>query len=237
MRNQAIKVQQSAAVDISVAGVCIALDPCGIAYLPDSRALVVSDLHLEKGAAFARTRQFLPPYDTRETLARLGAAIASYAPRIVISLGDSFHREDSAEALAPEDRLAVGQLVRGRDWIWIAGNHDPSVPARLGGSSALELACGGLVFRHEPSPDATRGEVAGHLHPGAKIVSSGRSVRRPCFATDGRRLIMPSFGSYTGCLNVLDNAYTGLFDRRRLSACMIGNGRIYPVPARRLWPD
>ncbi|MCB1382276.1 MAG: ligase-associated DNA damage response endonuclease PdeM [Notoacmeibacter sp.] len=237
MRNEAIREQKTGPVEVAVADVAVVLDPSGVAFLPDSRVLVVSDLHLEKGAAFARKRQFLPPYDTRETLARLAVSIASYDPELVISLGDSFHRDDSAAGLDAGDRQALESLIHGRDWIWIAGNHDPSLPAQLPGHAAFELACGGLVFRHEPSAGRNAGEVAGHLHPGARIVMRGRSVRRPCFAADGTRLIMPSFGSYTGSLNVLDPAFRGLFDPSRLSACMLGSGRIYPVPSRRLRPD
>ena len=58
---------------------------------PGAKALVVSDLHLEKSAAFARSGTFLPPYDSLETLDRLDALVAQTRPEVVISLGDSFH--------------------------------------------------------------------------------------------------------------------------------------------------
>ncbi|MGO4843504.1 metallophosphatase, partial [Rhizobiaceae sp. 2RAB30] len=83
--------------------------------------------------------------------------------------------------------------------------------------------------RHEPSASAVEGEVAGHLHPCARIVQRGRSVRRRCFASDGRRMIMPAFGSFTGSLNVLDRAYAGLFLRETLMAYMLGTARIYAI--------
>src|SRR5690606_41396023 len=67
----------------------------------------------------------------------------------------------------------------------------------LPGQCVDELAVGGLVFRHMPEGRA-EGEIAGHLHPGARIVQRGRSVRRACFACDGIRLVMPAFGSLTG---------------------------------------
>ena len=78
-------------VDVDVNGTAASCDCSGVLWLPDSSALVVSDLHLEKGAAFARRGMMLPPYDTAATLARLAAAIGRYNPRLVISLGDSFH--------------------------------------------------------------------------------------------------------------------------------------------------
>ena len=58
-----------ACLELPVAGETMLLDPSGVAVLPESRALLVADLHLEKGSAFAGRRQYLPPYDTRETLA------------------------------------------------------------------------------------------------------------------------------------------------------------------------
>ena len=70
---------------------------------------------------------------------------------------------------------------------------------------------GGLVFRHEPLADAEPGEIAGHLHPCASVAKWGRSVRRRCFVADGARLVLPSFGAYTGGLDVGDAAIAALF--------------------------
>ena len=61
----------------------------GALYWPAEDALIVSDLHLEKGSAFAALGQMLPPYDTRETLSKLAALIDRYQPETVIALGDS----------------------------------------------------------------------------------------------------------------------------------------------------
>jgi metallophosphoesterase superfamily enzyme len=62
-------------------------------------------------------------------------------------------------------------------------------------------------------------------------------VRRKCFATDGRRIVMPAFGAYTGGLNVLDDAFAGLLARAKLEAWMMGRSTVYPVLARALLPD
>ena len=203
--------------------------PSGALFFPDLALLVVSDLHLEKGSSYARRGALLPPYDTAATLAQLEAVIMAFRPRIVVSLGDSFHDGEGAARLPLPLRVRLEAMMAGRQWIWVAGNHDPDVPADLPGDCAAELAVAGLTFRHEPSRRAGRGEVAGHLHPGARIVQRGRSVRRRCFVTDGERLIMPAFGAYTGSLNVLDRAYAGLFDMARLTAHMLGEDRVYPI--------
>jgi uncharacterized protein len=99
-----------------------------------------------------------------------------------------------------------------------------------------EIALAGLVFRHQPSARPIDGEIAGHLHPCARIVQRGRSVRRRCFASDGERLIMPAFGSYTGSLNVLDRAYAGMFNWDRFTAYMLGASRIFAITGSMLRP-
>jgi metallophosphoesterase superfamily enzyme len=91
-----------------------------------------------------------------------------------------------------------------------------------------------LTLRHIPEPDAAPGEVSGHLHPCAKIKVSGRCVRKPCFASDGKRLILPSFGAYTGGINLREQAFAGLFDKTRLTAFMLGSRRVFPVAAAQL---
>ena len=215
------------ALEIALAGERVACDPAGVLYLPAHDCLVVADLHLEKGAAFARRGMFLPPYDTAATLALLGLVLQRYAPARVICLGDSFHDRRGAALMPAGERDTLASLMRGRDWVWITGNHDPEPPQGIGGETLFEVTAGALAFRHEPSAGARRGEVSGHLHPVARL--AGRGSRRACFATDGQRMILPSFGVTTGGLNVLDRAFHGLFDMPRALACMIGHAGIYPV--------
>ncbi|WP_137129787.1 ligase-associated DNA damage response endonuclease PdeM [Rhizobium sp. FY34] len=215
--------------EIAINGVAALCDPLGGLYLPDHGILVVSDLHLEKGAAFARRGMMLPPYDTLATLNILTAVIARYDPKTVISLGDNFHDRRGSQLMPDSFRTMIGELARGRDWIWINGNHDPDGTTGLPGQSADELVHGGLVFRHEPSLVAGKGEVAGHLHPSATVGRRGKYVRRPCFATDGTRLVMPAFGVLTGGLDLKHKAMHGLFDRAALIAHLLGRDRIYSV--------
>ena len=124
----------------------------------------------------------------------------------------------------------------GRDWFWIAGNHDPDAPRDLGGEAVQEIAVGSLTFRHEPSATPVDCEIAGHLHPCARVVQRGRSIRRRCFASDGHRIVMPAFGAFTGSLNVLDRAYAGLFRRERLMAYLLGSDRVFGLSGSLLQP-
>jgi len=222
---------------IALAGTMLVADPAGALYWPDERLLVVADLHLEKGSAFAKRGVLLPPYDTATTLARLAQLIERYAPRLVIALGDSFHDGDGPARMSGGDRVALKMLQRGRDWVWIAGNHDPDLPDGIGGRCADVLVLGPLMFRHQPSPDPGDGEIAGHLHPLARVAQRGRAVRRRCFASDGRRLVMPAFGAYAGGLNVRDHVISRLFGTLSFTAHMLGARRLFAVAAERCLPD
>jgi uncharacterized protein len=212
-------------------------DPAGALYWPDEALLVVADLHLEKGSAFARRGVLLPPYDTAATLARLARLIQHYTPRVVIALGDSFHDGGGPARIASSDRAALAALQRGRDWVWIAGNHDPDPADGIGGRFAEMLALGPLTLRHEPSAKAADGEIAGHLHPHARIARRGRAVSRRCFASDGRRMVMPAFGAYAGGLNVRDRAIAEVFGSLTFTAHMLGDSRLFAIAASRCLPD
>nr|WP_295463768.1 ligase-associated DNA damage response endonuclease PdeM [Mesorhizobium sp.] len=219
-----------------IAGEEALCDRRGALYFPDHGLLAVSDLHLEKGYAYARRGVFLPPYDTAETLTKLEAVIADFDPRVVVSLGDSFHDRVGSSHMPSIFRDRLETMMRGRDWLWVTGNHDPDAPENLSGTSVTEVALGALTLRHEPTAGQFAGEIAGHLHPGARIVRQGKSVRRPCFASDGLRMIMPAFGALTGSLNVLDRAYAGLFDWRSFRAHVLGTERVYALNRSVLFP-
>jgi len=223
--------------DVEVAGEELALDPGGAVYWPAMKALLVADLHFEKGSSYARRGVFVPPYDTAATLNRLAALVARLEPELVIALGDSFHDPEGSARMPEPYRVALAALQAGREWYWIAGNHDPEPPDGVGGEALTELAIGGLTFRHEPRTGSAPGEFAGHLHPCARLRRRGRSVRRRCFATDGTRMVLPAFGALTGGLNVLDEAWAGVFEGRRFEAWMIGRERLYRIAGKRLLGD
>lgn len=217
----------------TVAGVTLVADLSGAFVWQDERLLVVSDLHLEKGSSFAARGVLLPPYDTAATLNRLAEVIARHQPRRVIALGDSFHDREAHGRLGANDRDALASLQRGRDWVWIVGNHDPELPPDLGGAVAAEVAIGPLVFRHEPT--GTVGEIAGHLHPKARVSRRGRSVERRCFASDGVRAVMPAFGAYTGGLSIRDLAFAAIFRSLEFTAHVLGDNRMHAIAAARCY--
>jgi hypothetical protein len=180
--------------------------PSGALWWPARRLLCAGDLHLGKAGRLARRGgTLLPPYETEETLRRLAADIAAADPATVVCLGDSFDDGAAAGELSGPAQAALADMAAGRDWVWIAGNHDP-VPAGPGGRHLPAFAAEGIVFRHIAEPGHAGPEVSAHFHPRVRL--AGRS--RPAFVTDGRRLILPAYGAYTGGLDACDPALLAL---------------------------
>ena len=218
-------------LSIDVNGELLVLDASGAVWWPAQATLVFADIHFEKGSSYARRGALLPPYDTRTTLKRMALAIGRRAPRRVVALGDSFHDRDAAERLDGEERAMLAALAGSSEWVWIAGNHDPAPPAWLGGQIVPEIRLGGLVFRHEPSMFFQPGEIAGHLHPCTTVTRRGRRLRRRCFVSDGKRVVLPAFGAYAGGLDLWDDAIGSLFEGP-FGAFVLGTARVYAVAGR-----
>ncbi len=205
----------------------LALRPSGALWAPDERLLVVADLHLGRSERLARRGgPLLPPYETSDALDRLAAEIEALRPRRVLSLGDGFDDARAAAALDPEARARLVALARGRDWIWVAGNHDPE-PVDAPGECAPEAVFSGVAFRHiaaeSPAPGA---EVSGHFHPKATLFARGRRIVRRCFLSSADRLVAPAFCAYAGGLDIGDPAFDRLFPHGAVAHLLTRGGLV-----------
>ncbi|HEY7807613.1 MAG TPA: ligase-associated DNA damage response endonuclease PdeM [Croceibacterium sp.] len=221
-------------VPLSFAGEEFAIVQERALYWPRERALLVADLHLEKASFYARHGQLLPPYDSRETLERVAAAIRETGARRVYTLGDNFHDSAGPSRLEPHAAGMLDALVRATDWVWITGNHDAAMEAACGGTLAEELEIAGLVLRHKALAGETRPELSGHYHPRLQVVVRDRSIRRACaVVSSAGRMILPAFGALTGGMNAADPAIVkALQPAAAIDAVLPSKGRLVQVP---LW--
>lgn len=174
----------------------------GALWWAERRALLVADLHLEKGSWFARGGQMLPPYDSLATLADLTALVAATDAAEIWCLGDSFHDVDGCERLPAGAQQMLMALTASRDFIWVTGNHDAGgVIDRCGGRIVDEAVVDGIVLRHEADPTDPRPEMSGHFHPKLRVTQRGRNIARRCFVASATKLILPAFGALTGGLD------------------------------------
>ena len=183
----------------------------GALHWPAEATLIVADLHLGKAERLARRGgALLPPYAEAATLDRLASALTQTGARRVIVLGDAFD-DAAAQANLPaaaRDRLTA--LAAGRDWLWIAGNHDADADwsgAALPGRALAETRLHGLTLRHVAATGPHVGpndtpDISGHYHPAVRFMGA----RRPAFLIGARHVILPAFGRYTGGLDATDPA-------------------------------
>lgn len=214
------------------------LRPDGAIWFAGPSVLVVSDIHFEKGSAYARRGTLLPPYDTAETLQRLERALQETGARRLVSLGDTFHDVLAGARMAARDRDTLRSLAAAVDTVWVEGNHDPQLPGWLPGVRDAEIVIDGWLLRHEPFPAQMAGPlIAGHLHPCARVAGAGgRSVRRRCFAVGPGRIVMPAFGAYAGGLNLCDRAWRSYFACPP-AAHVLGRDRVHRIAPHLLLPD
>ncbi len=171
-------------------------------------ALVLSDVHLGKGAHFRRHGIAVPDGAAQHDLLRLDALVREHQLDVYV-VGDLVHAGHNHEW----ERFATVRSTWSVAVHLILGNHDSDVPPfadRIGLIVHQRLIVGGLQFIHnpvdaEPSPLLT---ISGHLHPSV-IVGKGTqfSVRLPCFhlttRANGPTLLLPAFGEFTGMKAVL----------------------------------
>jgi DNA ligase-associated metallophosphoesterase len=171
-------------------------------FWPRQKALLIADLHLGKVNHFRKSGVAVPPSANDQNTAALIEVIQKTRPERTIFLGDLFHSHYNEE-------WEVLRQIRGHfaacSFELVVGNHDILSPVqyeRLGiNLHANELKLGPFLLTHQPvevGPD--RGyNLAGHLHPGVRLVGKARqSLTLPCFCFGDRAGILPAFGSFTG---------------------------------------
>ena len=171
----------------------------GAIYFPESLSLIVSDLHLEKSFSINfknNNRTPLPPYDTKDTLEKLGNVLSVFKPKQVVCLGDSFHDKISLSKISIKNKELILQIFKGLNCIWITGNHDPILPNWLKGEVIEEYKIKGINLRHITNSEDK--EISGHFHPKVKIKTKNKTIIGKCFIFSQNRILMPAFGTFTG---------------------------------------
>lgn len=217
---------------LTLSGIALEALGSGALYWPEQKLLCVSDLHFGKSERIARLGGAnLPPYDTRDTLARLEKDLLRTRARTVVCLGDSFDDSSAARGISEAEFTWITRLQAGRRWVWIEGNHDPG-PLAIGGTHLSELSLPPILFRHIAKSSA-QGEISGHYHPKAQVKTKAGTISRPCFLVDARRIILPAYGSYTGGLRSSEQALADLMQPDALAILTGTTPQPIPMPGRR----
>ena len=153
----------------------------GILFWLEKEIAIVSDLHLEKGSSFASTGQFIPPYDSEETLKKLLNVIDNYKVKKVILLGDTFHDKDAFHRMQSKVRFLFEELIKNYEVIFILGNHENKM--KIDSINFYqEYVVDNVRFVHEAVQENIN-QISGHYHPVASIKVSSKKITTKCFET------------------------------------------------------
>ena len=174
----------------------------GVLFWLEKEIAIVSDLHLEKGSSYASSGQYIPPYDSEETLLKLLDILNKYKVRKVILLGDTFHDKDAFLRMTPKVRFLFEDFTKKYEVIFILGNHENKIKIE-GIKFHQEYIVDNIHFLHE-AIQKNINQISGHFHPVASIKVSSKKITSKCLIHSNNHIILPSFGEFTGGLNIND---------------------------------
>ena len=207
-------------------------DKSGSIFLENLKTLIFSDLHLGKSLSFADHGNLIPPFDLDETLLNLKNIIERYKPKRLISLGDSFHENKSIQKMKRKYVYIINNLLRKVDITWIEGNHDSNLlfKDKIQGNFKNFYKLKNFKFVHSKSEinEFNMFEFSGHYHPKITLKFNGLNYSYKCFILTDSFCILPSFGTYTGGLDIKSNALQKILPINK-QIIILGNNKIKEI--------
>lgn len=187
-------------VNVTFAGQELMLLPQKAVWWSSQSMLLLSDVHLGKGEVFRRQGLAIPSGDSAYDMDRIGELIDQFDPDQVAILGDLVHGKPGEQLI--EDFTLWRSKFKKVQMQLVAGNHDRHmaiVPPEWQLAVVPATICCDVLLAHAPGEETNTPEIVGHIHPAIRM-RAGRadSLRAPAFWMQPNRLVLPSFGSFTG---------------------------------------
>ncbi len=188
-------------MEITICKKKIRLLPQRAIFLVEEEALIIADLHIGKVSHFRGAGIAAPSRAGNRNFEQLVSVIEQTGPKRVIFLGDLFHSHYNS------DWEIFGEFLSYYNYIsfeLVIGNHDIMSDhqyERKKISVHKQLILGPFMLTHHPMDEnfIPYYNLAGHIHPGARMVGSGRqSLTLPCFFFGKQQGFLPAFGIFTG---------------------------------------
>ena len=199
----------------------------GILFWFEKKIAIISDLHLEKGTGYAPTGQFLPPYDSEETLTKLFNLTKQHDIKKIILLGDTFHDKNALSRMSKKVTSLFKNLLNKYEVIFVLGNHEDNMEFE-NITFFDEYVLDGIHFIHQASKKNIY-QISGHYHPIATVRTGSKKITGKCFIQLKYNLILPSFGVYTGGLNIKNRIFKEIF-KKEPSIYFLGKKAVYKYP-------
>lgn len=163
------------------------------------KRLVLADLHIGKSAHFRKSGLSMPAYGFQSDIDRLTRLLEDYQPKEVLILGDLFHSDHNEECEMWNELVQAYSFV---SFKLVVGNHDrwSLNDCHKGELSTFnKLEEDGVLYTHEPAEQEGFINFCGHIHPGVRMVGTGKQVMKlSCFWLSTNQFVFPAFSELTG---------------------------------------
>ncbi|MDQ3073675.1 MAG: ligase-associated DNA damage response endonuclease PdeM [Bacteroidota bacterium] len=191
-------------LNIICQGQTLSLLPERAIFWVEERCLLIADVHFGKVAHFRKVGIPLPGGVMENDLGILTSLCKAHSPEKIIFLGDLFHSTMNKEW---QQFVAWRKNVCSSDLELIRGNHDVISAASYKQEGIKTYTAvkpyGPFLLAHDPAGQQQYDKyvLAGHLHPGIRMVSLGRQrLTLPCFYFGKHGAVLPAFGDFTGLM-------------------------------------
>ena len=183
----------------------------GVLFWLEKKIAIVSDLHLEKGSSFASSGQFVPPFDSEETLNKLINFLKIHEVKIIILLGDTFHDRGALNRMSSKVKSIFDSLVENYEIIFVLGNHENKMKSAFIKFYERYIV-DDIHFLHEAVLEKKH-QISGHFHPVASLKINSKLITEKCLIHSKNHIIMPAFGEFTGGLNINNPVFKPFLNR------------------------
>jgi DNA ligase-associated metallophosphoesterase len=201
--------------ELLIAGELLHLLPQKALYWPSRKALVIADIHFGKAASFRAQGIPVPRGTTTQNLLALDELMAAHAVEHIIFLGDFLHARAAHASATLERMMAWRRQHPALALTLVRGNHDRHAgdPAASLGIEMVDepYTLGPFSFCHHPDIATPGYALAGHIHPVFVLGTRFESLRLPCFVVGTKRMVLPSFGAFTGGFAIAPEAGDRIF--------------------------
>ena len=183
----------------------------GILFWLEKKIAIISDLHLEKGSSFASSGQFIPPFDSEETLNKLINFLKIHEVQTIVLLGDTFHDGGALNRMSSKVKLIFDSLVENYEIVFVLGNHENKMKSPYIKFYERYIV-DDIHFLHEAVLEK-KYQISGHFHPVASLKINSKQITEKCLIHSENHIIMPAFGEFTGGLNINNLVFKPFLNR------------------------
>ncbi len=199
----------------------------GSIYWPQHNTIILADLHLEKASFYAHHNiANIPPYDSLDTIKKLYKKLEILPIKKIILLGDIFHDDYGLKRMQKVTKSMLQKLCINYEVIWIVGNHD-GLSAPKEANICNDYSLDKIYFTHYSKTNSSL-EISGHYHPKAKFQINGKNFSKPCFLISKKKIILPSYGTFTGGMTAQSKIFKDIF-QSNFNKYAISNDKVFLV--------